>query len=107
VKLSLDGVPNTLDVAAVEEELMAVEGVVSLHHLHLWGLSTTENALTVHLVVPKDCTFEQVAQLKKKIKHQLIHKNIQHVTLEVEREGEGCSDPICTIVVQGIALHNH
>lgn len=107
VKLSLDGVPSDLDAATIEGTIAGCKGVVSVHHLHVWGLSTTENALTAHLVLEGDCTFEQAAQIKKDIKHRLSHKNIQHVTLEVERDGEGCSDPTCVIVQEGIALHNH
>lgn len=107
VKLSLDGVPSSLDVAVIERLLVESNGVVAIHHLHVWGLSTTENALTVHLVVQGDSTFEQIALLKKEIKHQLSHKNIQHVTLEVERDRDGCADPTCIIVQEGIPLHNH
>lgn len=107
IKLSLDGVPSHLDAAMIKEQMAAVEGVVAVHHLHVWGLSTTESALTAHLVVQAASTFEQVALIKKDIKHQLSHKNIQHVTLEVEREGEGCPDPTCVIVQEGISLHNH
>lgn len=107
VKLSLDGVPSELDSEQIEKIIIATEGIVAIHHLHIWALSTTENALTAHLVVSNDCTFEQVALIKKEIRHQLSHKNIQHVTLEVERDGEGCSEPICVIVQQGISLHNH
>jgi cobalt-zinc-cadmium efflux system protein len=107
VKLSLDGVPSTLDSEQIEQTIMAAKGIVAVHHLHIWALSTTENALTAHLVVASDCTFEQIALIKKDIRHRLSHKNIQHVTLEVEREGEGCLEPICVIVQQGIQLHNH
>ncbi|MGH1337497.1 MAG: cation diffusion facilitator family transporter [Aureispira sp.] len=107
VKLSLDGVPSHLDTPTIERVIATTKGVVSVHHLHIWGLSTVENALTAHLVVQEDCTFEQTALIKKDIKHQLSHKNIQHITLEVEREGEGCPDPTCSIVQEGIPLHNH
>lgn len=107
IKLSLDGVPSSLDASIIEREIATIKGVISVHHLHIWGLSTTENALTAHLVVQGDCTFEQASLLKKDIKHQLSHKNIQHVTLEVERDGEGCTDPTCVIVQEGIPLHNH
>ncbi len=107
LKLSLDGVPANLDAPTIEQDIAGMNGVLSVHHVHVWGLSTTENALTAHLVLNSDCTFEQAAQIKKEIKHHLRHKNIQHATLEVERDGEGCSDPTCTIVQQGIALHQH
>jgi len=48
--MALDGVPSRLRLDDVEASLRAVEGVEDLHHLHIWPLSTTETALTVHLV---------------------------------------------------------
>lgn len=76
IKLSLDGVPSHLDAAIIKEQMSTVEGVVAVHHLHVWGLSTTESALTAHLVVQAGASFEQVNLIKKDIKHQLSHKNI-------------------------------
>lgn len=50
VNLSLDAVPEHIDRAAVERYLTSVPGVLEVHDLHIWGLSTTETALTVHLI---------------------------------------------------------
>jgi len=55
VHLSLDGVPDVVDRVAVETWLRALPGVVDLHDLHIWALSTTNNALTVHLIMPGEC----------------------------------------------------
>lgn len=52
INLALDAVPRGIDPAAVREHLEHLPGVQSAHHLHIWALSTTENALTVHLVKP-------------------------------------------------------
>jgi hypothetical protein len=51
VNLAVDGVPQGTDMAAVRDYLSSLAGVVEVHHLHIWGLSTTEVALTAHLVI--------------------------------------------------------
>ena len=63
---------------------MKVAGVVDFHHLHVWAISTTQNALTAHLVVSEQLSNAEVAKLKQHIKHELEHLNIQHATLETE-----------------------
>jgi cobalt-zinc-cadmium efflux system protein len=50
--LALNAVPSGLDSAAIRAHLLAMPGVVALHDLHIWGMSTTETALTCHLVMP-------------------------------------------------------
>lgn len=52
VNLALDGVPEGVDLAAVKAYLAALPGVTAVHDLHVWGMSTTETALTAHLVMP-------------------------------------------------------
>ncbi len=88
LRLSLDGVPAGIDPAAVEEALRTADpDVAGVHHLHIWALSTTENALTVHVVL-RDMA--RRAEVKEKIKHLLESYSIQHATLETELFGEPC-----------------
>ena len=53
LKLALDGVPEGVDFNKLKEEILAIDGVKDFKHLHIWALSTTENALTAHLQVEK------------------------------------------------------
>ena len=53
VQLALSAVPKHIDVAAVADYLQRRPGVSGIHDLHIWGMSTTESALTVHLVMPQ------------------------------------------------------
>lgn len=107
LSISLDGVPRGMDLTDVIAKIEAIAGVKSLHHVHLWALSTAENALTAHLVVDPKSTFAELAKLKQAIKHELSHQGVQHVTLEIECEGEHCPDLDCTIVQQGVDAHAH
>ncbi len=95
LKLSLDGVPEDLNLDTVRQEAEEIEGIKNIHHIHLWALSTTSNALTAHIVVDKSYTFSQIESIKKKLKHRLEHLNIQHATLEVESEQENCDTQDC------------
>lgn len=88
--LALDSVPRGVDPAAVRAFLMSLDGVAEVHDLHIWGLSTTQTALTVHLVKPaadvNDDWLHEIA-------HQLQHRfQIAHSTIQVETgQGErGC-----------------
>lgn len=82
VNLALDGVPEGIDPRAVKSYLMECPGVVTIHDLHIWAMSTTETALTVHLVIPQgypgDAFLWEVSQ---ELNH---HFGIKHCTIQVE-----------------------
>lgn len=88
VNLAVDAVPKDINPGDVADKLQALPGVESAHHLHIWALSTTENALTVHLVKPDSADDDQVIE---QATHMLNHDfNIQHVTIQWERAVAGC-----------------
>jgi cobalt-zinc-cadmium efflux system protein len=90
LRLSLDAVPQGINLRAVKSTIEKVAGVQDFHHIHIWALSTTENALTGHVVLKKEIGIEAQEKIKNEIKHQLLHLNIQHVTLETETEALAC-----------------
>lgn len=87
IRLSLDGVPVNIDVKEVHQTIEETPGVEGLHHLHIWAISTTENALTAHLVVNDVKNMEEI---KHEVRHRLEHCGISHATLEFETENENC-----------------
>jgi cobalt-zinc-cadmium efflux system protein len=89
VGMSLMGVPNGIDVDQVELALGEIDGVADVHHLHIWPLSTTETALTVHLVVPDD-RIDQLLTRARRMLHDRFH--IEHCTIQVERRDGQVSD---------------
>ena len=88
LRLSLDGVPAGIDVADLERRMTAVEGVEAVHHIHVWALSTTENALTAHVVLSDPCLLVCV---KPRLRELLAEAGIVHATLECETVSEHCS----------------
>lgn len=96
VRLSLDGVPADIDPATVLTNLRAVPGVRDVHHVHIWAMSTTENALTAHLVLAPNLTDAQITRLKQDARHRLEHQRISHATLETEATADDdCGAEVC------------
>jgi cobalt-zinc-cadmium efflux system protein len=85
LRLSLDGVPDDISIEDIKATALAIAGVKDIHHIHVWAISTTENALTAHVLLSDEMSYSQEESLKKELRHELLHKNIQHVTLETER----------------------
>ena len=87
--LALDGVPRGLDHGEIESFLGALPGVTAVHDLHVWALSTTETALTAHVVRP-DARVDD-AFLSETAAALRVRFRIGHTTLQVEH-GAGCAD---------------
>ena len=90
--LSLDAVPQEINVAEVEKMITEIPGIQSWHHLHIWAVSTTENAATIHIVL-KD--IKQMEEIKRTLKHKLYEMNIQHSTVECESGSYICNEQAC------------
>lgn len=82
VWMSLAGVPSGIDVDHVEASLLEIEGVDAIHDLHIWPLSTTETALTAHLVTPHAAYPDDLLARARTVLRQL---RIEHCTIQVER----------------------
>jgi cobalt-zinc-cadmium efflux system protein len=82
VRLSLAAVPEEVDIGEVRVYLQALDGVRGVHDLHVWAMSTTENALTAHLVMPGGHPGDAFIA---EVSHQLAHRyRIAHPTFQIE-----------------------
>ena len=91
MRLALDGVPEGIEVEEVSQLMRSTEHVTDVHHLHIWAMSTTENALTAHVVIDDE---RQTSSVRKALKEALNDHGITHATIEIEY-GEGCGDTTC------------
>ena len=91
LRLAIDAVPAGISVDEIREALMENPEVTDVHHIHIWAVSTTENALTAHLQV-KDILKEE--DIKKSLKSILAKYNIPHSTLEFELSDTPCHNEI-------------
>ena len=95
MNLLLDAVPNNIEIKAVQTYLEELPGVLGIHDLHIWAMSTTENALTTHLIVNNqelDDTF--LLNINQGLQE---HFGIEHTTIQIEN-GNGsltCKDKKC------------
>jgi len=87
LQLSLDGVPENIDTTAINNWLADLPGVQSVHHLHIWALSTTKTALTVHLVMPDPVAAEFLADTAQELVHDF---GIDHTTIQIEHPDGQC-----------------
>lgn len=84
VRLALHAVPEGIETEAVRDYLAGVPGVAQVHDLHIWAMSTTDTALTAHLVLPQGYPGDVVlAGIAEQLHHQF---NISHTTIQVETD---------------------
>lgn len=102
VHLALDAVPPHIDGAAVASHLRSLPGVADIHDLHIWAISTTESALTVHLVMPGGYPGDEVLD---GITHGLAERfSVHHSTLQVE---QGTTQHACSLHAGAVPAHAH
>ena len=88
--VALDAVPRGINPAEVETALRDLPGVTDVHHLHIWAMSTSQNALTAHLCRSKE---EDDMALLHTAKQRLARLGIAHTTIQLEPEGQPRNDP--------------
>lgn len=91
INLAMDAVPESVDPHAVEQYLEGLDGVTEVHDLHIWGMSTTEVALTAHIVKPAAVGDDDDALLLGACKELHDRFGIEHTTIQIER-GRGPHD---------------
>jgi cobalt-zinc-cadmium efflux system protein len=97
IGLALDAVPEGIDPTAVRDHLAALPGVEAIHDLHIWGMSTTETALTVHLVMPRGHPGDALlTQAARDLEHRF---GIHHATIQIEL---GDSAEICVLTPETV-----
>ncbi|MDH4298807.1 MAG: cation diffusion facilitator family transporter [Cyclobacteriaceae bacterium] len=93
LSLSMDAVPKNIEIEAVRKVALEFPEIKEIHHIHIWAISTAENALTAHLVLKEPISYDAVATLRNTFKQQLRLLGIQHATIETEIAM--CSDDHC------------
>ncbi len=100
----LELVPSAVDAQAIEDRIKELPGVVDVHDLHVWSITSGSVVLTVHVVVSEvqDCNF-----ILKEVEKIAKDFGINHTTVQIEREGYACP-PTCPLLSGGnIKTHHH
>ena len=100
--LFLEKAPQHIDIAQIKEHLAAIDGILDVHHIHLWSIDGQNHCATMHVVT--DCDFHQI---KHAIREELAEHGIGHVTIELERSSEHCHQIQCRIESCSHSGHHH
>lgn len=100
--LFLEKIPHGIEIDEIKEHLLEIQGVLDVHHIHIWSMDGQNNYATMHIV-----TNENSGDIKHKVRHELSEHNIGHATLEIEAEGENCHEQNCIIDAHASHHHHH
>jgi cobalt-zinc-cadmium efflux system protein len=93
LNILLEGVPSGVALEDVEKEMLAARGVVAVHDLHVWAVTSGKAVLTAH-VIRDDADDQTDGQLQAQLRERLVERfAIGHTTIQVERER--CEGPDC------------
>ena len=100
--LFLVKMPKGLSVEEVKKYLNRIDGIIDVHHIHLWSLDGVSNYATMHIKTQ----LKNEKELKKKIREELLEHGIGHVTIEIEDEDEKCDEINCETKIEN-KNHGH
>jgi len=103
----MEGTPQNVDINDVIQTIQQTQGVKGVHDLHIWSITSGLHALSCHIVVDDHMTIAESEPLLRKIEHDLEHKNIQHVTIQLETSAHQHDDSILCTVKAGASGHHH
>lgn len=102
VDLFLEKTPHNITVQEIREHIMHIDGVLDVHHIHIWSMDGQNNYATLHVVTNADHH-----QIKDKVREELREHGIGHVTVELEAEGEHCHEEHCHVEFHEHSGHHH
>lgn len=100
--LFLEKIPQGIRVEEIKSHLCHIDGVLDVHHIHIWSLDGQRNYATMHIVANADSV-----RLKQAVREELAEHGIHHVTLELESQDEHCDAETCVLDCCHHAGHHH
>ncbi len=94
--------PKGIDIDQLTEHILHIDGVIDVHHVHVWSLDGEINCATLHIT-----TQALDSKIKTEVKEELAEHGISHVTIEMETELENCEEKCCNIKSQVKHEHCH
>ena len=102
IDLFLEKTPHGITVQEMREHIAQLDGVLDVHHIHIWSMDGQVHYATMHIVTNADSH-----QIKEKIRAEAREHGISHVILELESEGEPCHEKNCSVTFTANALCHH
>ena len=98
----LEKVPCGIEIEEITQHLRHIDGVIDVHHLHLWSMDGRNHCATMHIVAEGE-----THDIKDKVREELREHGIGHATLELERKGEVCWEKVCAAEDCAPVPHHH
>lgn len=102
IDIFLEKVPNNISISEIKKTILDIEGIIDVHHIHIWSMDGYNNYATMHVVLNKN-----INNIKKLIRDNLIEIGINHVTIEIENSKDSCDDKNCTTNNKVHDHHHH
>ena len=102
LEVFLEKTPHGVDVSEIKEHLAKIDGVIGIHHVHVWSMDGEHHYATMHLVIKGDAH-----EIKEHVREELREHGITHATLETEWEGEHCDAEECHVECETHTGHHH
>ena len=100
--LFLEKIPNDISIEEIRHHIKEINGVVDVHHIHIWSMDGYHNYATMHIVAN-----ENSHEIKDKIREELKEHGIGHATLEIENPTDHCHEEHCHIEENHHSGHHH
>lgn len=98
----LEKAPREVDVHELEHHVLELDGVLGVHHIHVWSMDGVHSFATMHVVTDADS-----AEVKHRVRAELVCHGIHHATIEVEAVGEECGEESCHVEYESHSHHHH
>lgn len=102
LELFLEKTPRGIEVDEIREHITEIEGVLDVHHIHIWSMDGQSNYATMHIV-----TDAEPHSIKEAVRDELKAHGIGHATLELEGKNEHCHEECCRVEFAGGGGHVH
>ncbi len=100
--LFLAKIPHNISIEEIKEHITEIDGVLDVHHIHIWSMDGNRNYATMHVVAEGD-----PHTIKDTIRNELREHGIQHATLELEEKNEHCHEEHCHVELDSHSGHHH
>lgn len=108
IHVLMEGTPQNIDMKDVIQTIENTKGIHSIHDLHLWTITSGLNAISCHVVVDDNITIAESEVILRKLEHELEHKGILHVTIQMETAAHPHGNSIlCQVKHEGLHHHHH
>ena len=102
IDLFLEKTPHNVEISKIKEHIAEIEGVIDVHHIHIWSIDGYHNFATLHII-----TDSEPHKIKETVREELREHGIGHVTIETETSVEHCHERNCNIEFSAKSGHSH